>query len=288
VAVNSLGYLEWRTPEDEQWSHFASDVLGMMPSDGPSDSRSYFRIDERPFRLVVSHSEEPQVVVGFEVRDDLELAGLARRLDDAGVKVASASEAEAGERLVSGLISFEDPGGTALEAFYGPVLDHVPVQTPLVSAFVTGNMGMGHVVISVPEMGPAMDFYRNVLGFFTRNDLKIAMGPDKSMTISFLGCNPRHHTLGLVDAPFPGGLVHFMLEAENLDDVGRALDRVLDAGIPLLQSLGRHTNDHMVSFYCSGPDGAMVEVGWGGLQVPEPTPTYRITKGAFWGHRPPG
>jgi 3,4-dihydroxy-9,10-secoandrosta-1,3,5(10)-triene-9,17-dione 4,5-dioxygenase len=288
VSVNSLGYLEWRTPEDEQWRHFATDILGMMASSGPGDSCSYFRIDDRPFRLIVSHSEAPQVVIGFEVRDDVELAALARRLEDAGVKVASGSEAEAEDRLVSGLISFEDPGGTALEAYYGPVLDHVPLQTPLVSGFVTGNMGMGHVVISVPEMGPALDFYRNGLGFFTRNDMKMPMGPDRSMTISFLGCNPRHHTLGLVDVPFPGGLVHFMLEAQTLDDVGRALDRVLDAQIPLLQSLGRHTNDHMVSFYCSGPDGAMVEVGWGAVQVPEPTTTYRITKGAFWGHRPPG
>ncbi len=288
MPVNSLGYLEWRTPEDEQWRHFATDILGMMASGGPSESCSYFRIDDRPFRLMVSHSEAPQVVIGFEVRDDVELAALARRLEDAGVKVVSGSEAEAEERLVSGLISFEDTGGTALEAYYGPVLDHVPVQTPLVSGFVTGNMGMGHVVISVPEMGPALDFYRNVLGFFTRNDMKMPMGPDRSMTISFLGCNPRHHTLGLVDVPFPGGLVHFMLETQTLDDVGRALDRVLDGQIPLLQSLGRHTNDHMVSFYCSGPDGAMVEVGWGALQVPEPTTTYRITKGAFWGHRPPG
>lgn len=287
MPIRSLGYLEWRTPQADAWRTFATDILGMMPVEGPDPDAGYFRIDDRPYRLVVAPADEAQVVVGFEVRDDLELADLARTVEDAGIKVHVASEEEARRRLVSGLVTFEGPGGTPLEVFYGPVLDHVPVNTPLVSRFVTGEMGLGHAVVSVPEMGPAMDFYRNVLGFFLRNDLKIDLGGGMKMTVNFLGCNPRHHTFGLVDMPFPGGLVHFMLEVDSIDDVGRALDRVYDNGVPLSQSLGRHTNDHMVSFYCAGPDGAMVEFGWGGLQVPERSTTYRITKGAFWGHRPP-
>jgi len=76
--------------------------------------------------------------------------------------------------------------------------------------------------------------------------------------------------------------------AAELDDVGRALDRCHDLGVPLAMSLGRHSNDHMVSFYCMTPDGAaMVEFGWGGLAVEEPETTYEITKTSFWGHRPP-
>jgi len=287
MPIRSLGYVEWRTPQADEWKAFATDILGLMPVSGPDADAGYFRMDDRPYRFVISHADQPRVVVGFEVRDDLELAELARRVEDFGVKVHSASIEEADARLVSGLISFEDPGGNPIEVFYGPVLDHVPLNTPLVSGFVTGEMGLGHAVVAVPAMGPALDFYRGALGFFTRNDLRINLGPDMSMTVMFLGCNPRHHTFGLVDMPFPGNLVHFMLEAATIDDVGRALDRVLDNKVPLAQSLGRHTNDHMVSFYCSGPDGAMVEFGWGGLQVPEPTTTYRITKGAFWGHRPP-
>ena len=288
MPIRSLGYVEWRTPKAEEWRGFATDILGLMPAAGPDPESAYFRMDDRPYRIVITPAGEPRVVSGFEVRDDLELAELARRVEDFGVKVHTASTEEADARLVSGLVAFEDPGGNPIEVFYGPVLDHVPVNTPLVSGFVTGEMGLGHAVVAVPEMGPALDFYRGALGFFMRNDLRINLGPDMAMTVMFLGCNPRHHTFGLVDMPFPGNLVHFMLEAATIDDVGRALDRVLDNKVTLNQSLGRHTNDHMVSFYCSGPDGAMVEFGWGGLQVPEPTTTYRITKGAFWGHRPPG
>jgi hypothetical protein len=40
-----------------------------------------------------------------------------------------------------------------------------------------------------------------------------------------------------------------MVEVDQLDDVGRALDRVMKTEHRLSSTLGRHTNDKMVSFY---------------------------------------
>ncbi|HZT65122.1 MAG TPA: VOC family protein [Acidimicrobiales bacterium] len=288
MPIRSLGYLRWETPQAEDWRTFATDVLGLMPVAGPEAGALYFRWDERPYRLVVVPSERKQVTIGFEVRDDLELEETAARLEEAGVKAAMGGEEEAADRLVSGFLRFEDPSGAPVEVFHAPILDHLPVQTPLVSGFVTGEMGMGHVVVGSGDVPAAVDFYRGTLGFRLRNTMRIDMGGPAKTPMYFLGCNPRHHTLGLIGIPFPGHLVHFMVEAASLDDVGRALDRCTDAGVPLAMSLGRHTNDHMVSFYCVTPDGAMVEFGWGGLHVDEATETtYEITKVSFWGHRPP-
>lgn len=52
----------------------------------------------------------------------------------------------------------------------------------------------------------------------------------------------------------------------------------------MMHTLGKHTNDHMVSFYVWSPENYAVEFGWNGLKVPEPVPVYEITDGAFWGH----
>lgn len=76
-----------------------------------------------------------------------------------------------------------------------------------------------------------------------------------------------------------------MVEAATLDDVGRALDRTHELGVPMMQSLGRHTNDHMVSFYVWSPERHAIEFGFDGDRVREPAPTYEITEGALWGHR---
>lgn len=286
MPVRSLGYIRWTTPQAPAWREFGTGILGLMLVDGPDHDSLYFRNDDRPQRLVVAPGDEPQVALGFEVIDDIELEIMARALEDAGVKTVMGDEEESDARRVSGFLRFEDPAGVPVELYHGPILDHVRLQTPLVSGFVTGAAGMGHVVLGMEDLGPSVDFYRQVLGFFRRNTMRMDLGASQ-MAIHFLGCNRRHHTLGLVNMKMPGNLVHFMVEAQSLDDVGLAYDRVRDAKVPLAMTLGRHTNDHMVSFYCLSPDGVMVEFGWGGLEIDQPETTYEITKGSFWGHRPP-
>jgi len=285
MTILSLGYLHLKTPNLDQWTPFATDVLGFMPAGGPDSAAQYYRWDDYPYRLVLSAADEPSVAaIGYEVGDDRDLASVVGDLEAAGVVVTHGTPPEAAARLVSGFVSFEDPAGAPIEIFYGPILDHEPVVTPLVSGFVTGEMGFGHVVTSVDDLDEAVDFYRDVLGFHARNTWYLG-----EMSMAFLGCNPRHHTQAF-GSGFPGAglLRHFMVEAASIDDVGRAQDRCVDNGVPVVMSLGRHTNDHMISFYCQTPDDFMVEFGWGGIQIDDvsTTGTYQITKPSFWGHRP--
>ena len=104
----------------------------------------------------------------------------------------------------------------------------------------------------------------------------------------FLHCNPRHHSLALVPAP-QAALYHFMLEMNTLDDVGYTLDRHATSETPISSGLGKHTNDHMVSFYSTSPSGFEVEIGCGGRRVDDSTwVVSQLTKPSFWGHRSPG
>ncbi|MEZ5247614.1 MAG: VOC family protein [Acidimicrobiales bacterium] len=285
MSILSLGYLRLRTPNLDEWQSFATGVLGFMPTPGPDEAAQYYRWDDYPYRLELAPGDEPAVsAIGYEVGDDRDLASVVSDLEAAGVEVTHGTADEAAARLVSGFVSFVDPAGAPVEIFFGPILNHEPVVTPLVSGFVTGDMGFGHVVTDVPELDPSIDFYRDVLGFHARNTWFLG-----GMSMAFLGCNPRHHTLAFgCGLPGPGLLRHFMVEAATIDDVGRAQDRCVDNGVPVVMSLGRHTNDHMISFYCQTPDGFMVEFGWGGIQVEDvsTTRTYQITRPSFWGHRP--
>jgi 3,4-dihydroxy-9,10-secoandrosta-1,3,5(10)-triene-9,17-dione 4,5-dioxygenase len=49
--------------------------------------------------------------------------------------------------------------------------------------------------------------------------------------------------------PCPKRLLHFMLQAQSINDVDATYNLCQDQGIPIVRGLGRHTNDHMVSFY---------------------------------------
>lgn len=281
----SLGYLRLRTPNLGAWEVFAADVLGFMPTRGPDETSRYYRWDDHPYRLQLVPGDDIAVeAIGWEAADDLALNAAVATLEAAGVAVTRGTGEEAAARLVSGFASFADPAGARAELFWGPIFDHERVITPLVSGFVTGEMGFGHVVTTVDDLGEAIDFYRDNLGFHLRNTWDVGV-----MEMAFLSPNPRHHSLAF-GAGMPGTdlLRHFMVEAATIDDVGYAQDRCVDNGVPVIMGLGRHTNDHMISFYCETPDGFMVEFGWGGLQIEDPAdvPMYQITKPSVWGHRP--
>jgi 3,4-dihydroxy-9,10-secoandrosta-1,3,5(10)-triene-9,17-dione 4,5-dioxygenase len=62
----------------------------------------------------------------------------------------------------------------------------------------------------------------------------------------------------------------------------------MDGGIPLQTTLGRHTNDHMLSFYCTSPSGVTVEYGCHGRKIDDATHvTGFYDSASYWGHRRP-
>jgi 3,4-dihydroxy-9,10-secoandrosta-1,3,5(10)-triene-9,17-dione 4,5-dioxygenase len=263
----------------EEWRAFGADVLGLMPVPGEDGSLG-FRIDVHPPRLVIEPAAEKRVqAVGFQVRDGRELADLVEAVEKTGIEVTDGTPAEADRRRVTGFVRFQEPGGTPIELYHGPIRDHVPLATPLVSGFVTGDMGMGHVVISSADFAASHELFTRVLGLGERNYMN-----SKGRDLWFLSPNPRHHTLGLLALDGPARLFHFMFQVSSIDDVGLALDRIEQTQTRLMLTLGRHTNDEMVSFYVYSPDGYAVEFGYGAPRCDD-TPTYAITKASYWGHR---
>ncbi|MFI8998484.1 VOC family protein [Streptomyces sp. NPDC053542] len=294
MDIRALGYLRVETTKFEEWRTYALDILGMVEATGTDEDTLYLRIDDRAHRLAIVRSTADRLqAAGWEVANATALAAAARELEAAGIAVKHADDAVLAERRVQGLIHCTDPGGNPLEIFWGQAQDHTPLGTPYGNRFVTGDLGLGHVVLPVPDIEAALDFYENVLGLQLRDSMKLppqAVPTAKEQRdfhlMHFLSPNRRHHSLGLYPGELPPGIVHFMVELETLDDVGRGLDRMHDAGIPIASTLGRHTNDRMVSFYAQAPGGFQVEYGWDGLIVdPATWVAKEITADSFWGHR---
>jgi 3,4-dihydroxy-9,10-secoandrosta-1,3,5(10)-triene-9,17-dione 4,5-dioxygenase len=77
-----------------------------------------------------------------------------------------------------------------------------------------------------------------------------------------------------------------MFEAADFDEVGYAMDRREANGVQLTATLGRHANDHMVSFYMATPSGFPVEFGAEGRVIDDWSkyPAFHSTVPSFWGH----
>ena len=289
MRVKSLGYVGINSPDPSEWLRFGTDILGLSASEKRGDADVYLRMDDRDWRFAIHRAEKPGLAyVGWELRNVGEFESGVAQLEQAGFAVKVADRDEARERSVQGLARLTAPGGHETELFYGQVYRRGFVSQHGIR-FVTGDYGLGHVVLTVPEpeYDEAERFYRAMLGFGVSEYLSF-----ENLRGALLHCGPRHHTLGLVGAGKRPGCDHIMLEASEYDDVGRCWDRCNAANVPIRLSLGRHSDDHMFSFYLTTPSRFGLEFGAGGRLIDPVTwsslTLLSSTDGDFWGHHASG
>ena len=306
MEIRSLGYIGIGAPDPKEWLKYGTEIIGMMPAraipgeswgapETPSDIASesggtgiapdgsvYLKMDDWQWRVGVHPSEGNKglMYLGFELRGPQELEQALEELKAEGIDAAMSTEEEALARGVRGLGITQDPAGNRLELFYGPTMDRKFVSPFHETSFKAGKLGFGHLNLFVADMQINYDFYTRVMGF--RLSDYIVFGPD--MSVQFTHCNERHHSVALVRAGDFNGLHHVMFEMENIDGVGRALDRAQKAEVPITSTLGRHSNDGMYSFYMSSPFGFDVEIGAEGTLIDDSWVSREFCEGDIWGH----
>lgn len=267
VQVTELGYMGFGVKDLEAWKKFAAEVVGMEVVDEGSGDRCYLRMDYWHHRIVL-HSDpcDDLMYLGFRVAGGEEFRAMQAQLQAAGIKFTVGSEEDAAERHVLEVLKMEDPGGNPIEVFHGP---HVQFAKPfhpgrrMHGRFRTGTGGMGHCIVREKDPEAAYRFYTQ-LGMRGGVEYKIRVG---KMTLApiFMHCNDRDHSVafGIGGASEDKRFNHLMVEVDNFDDVGLTHDLVRREKIPVHITPGKHSNDHMFSFYFRTPSGWMLEYGWG-------------------------
>jgi 2,3-dihydroxybiphenyl 1,2-dioxygenase len=290
AAISRLGYLGFEIRNLSEWERFAVEMLGLAVSERRPDGGLALRFDDQALRISLHPGPADDLAyAGFEVDSQGSLEQIAKNLSAAGFATAQATDAVARARRVARVYQVRDPGGVPVELFCSPERATEPFKSALVpSGFVTGDEGLGHIVLPTLDPQAMEQFYCELLGMRLSDRIEAELVPGFSLRVTFLHANPRHHTVAFAEAPMPKRMHHFMLEVGALDDVGRAYDRCLDARVPIANTLGRHPNDHMFSFYAHTPSGFDVEFGWGGRKVDDATwAVGHYDRLSTWGHRPP-
>ncbi len=286
MAVTALGYLGFEVSDIAAWRSFATDFLGTMNvSDSPDSLK--LRVDSREWRIAVNKGPRDDLVfAGFEVPDAAAMEQVVARLNGLGIETRQ-EPGLAKRRGVTALASCVDPSGLAVEIFHGATeaFDKPMVSPAGVRGFVTEEQGVGHIVLYAADARKTLQFYMDGLGFKLSDYVDMALGPDATLELTFLHCNPRHHTIAIAPVPLPKRVNHFMLQVEELDDVGFAYDRAEKLGLKFANTLGRHSNDHMTSFYTYTPSGFEVEFGWGARTIGPDWTTARHKTTSTWGHK---
>ncbi len=286
MAVSQLSYIGVGVSDTVAWERFACDVLGLQVGERREDGIVYLRMDEYHHRVIVHASGEDDVLyVGLQAATGAEFDAAKAKLASLGVRSEPGTAAEVEVRRVVALERFET-GGLHFELSFGPAVSYAQPFKPgrAISGFKTGELGVGHIVLRSTERDQSVKILSE-LGF------RIS---DYVGNMVFLHCNPRHHTVALQPAnPNANGpalgkkMWHLMLETNSLDDVGLGFDAATRSPTPPVTTIGKHMNDHMVSFYVLTPSGFEIEYGWGGRLIDDATwEVVHHVGGDIWGHKP--
>src|ERR1041384_6913080 len=135
-------------------------------------------------------------------------------LKSLGYITVAASDIDRWRQFAFGVLGFAEGSGPDPSALYlrmderaariivvSGEVGHGPVVTPFGARFVTGDQGLGHVVVPAMDANGLFDFYTGVLGFRSRGAFRVPAPPEFGpIRVRFLGINERHHSLAICPA----------------------------------------------------------------------------------------
>jgi len=285
MSLKALGYIGANAVNLQEWKDYACDIFGaQLVSESPDQLK--LRLDDKHHRMTIHKADAPGARhFGWDVGSREGLADTVAMLRQRGCEVTQGTVEECQDRRVMGLVHVDDPSGNALELFYGQMSGYPFQPARPLSGFRMGELGLGHVVFMTQALDQMLDFY-GALGL--RMSDYIVMHAFGKVKAHFMHCNPRHHSIAMVPGPH-NAFHHMMLEVNSLDDVGSAYDLVNARKINVTQTFGKHTNDHMLSFYSQTPSGFELEYGCEGRTIDDEAAwnVVEYDSISFWGHLGP-
>jgi catechol 2,3-dioxygenase-like lactoylglutathione lyase family enzyme len=246
TATSHIGL---RVPDVATTAEFYGRVLGLVPSaDLPGGGTrlgwgtGHHVVDLLPGPAGLDH-------IGFEVRDVDGLAGLEKRLRDAGCPTGELdpSHLDGAVGPARGLVCTDPDGNT--------VHFHTAVRREGEHAADTGRRPIRyqHVTLSTADLPSMVEFYVGVAGF--RISDQLADG-----RFAWLRSDRDHHTLAVVETGRSGGLDHYSYDLAEWADFKAWCDRLTDDGVDVVWGPGRHGPGNNLFVFFDDPAGNHVEL----------------------------
>lgn len=284
VRYGKLGYVALNVSDLERSDAFYRDMVGLQPLEPGADGCRRFRCLDEDNVLALYESSEPGLkYVGIMLESADQVPALQKRLQDADVAYVELSPSECSLRGAQRAIRVQAPGALLTLEFY---VAAEGVVTGDFKPSVARIQRLGHVVVRTPDYEKATHFLLDVLNFRASDMV------ETSLTLMRYFPNPFHHGFGIARAPGEAGFHHLNFMVTEIDDVGRALQRFLANGVPVVYGPGRHPISTSIFIYYLDPDGLTLEYSFGMEEFPElgarePRVVPRVPEWSdAWGGRP--
>ena len=249
IRYARLGYAALQVTDLAASTQFYSDLMGLKIERADATT-VWLRCSDKSHDLVLETGAIPGLSrIGFEIESRAELIKAFDHIGRVGLFPAWSDETA---------FRFRNPiTGLELEYYADP-----PGAASAYEPTVTQIVRLGHVVLNVASYVDAHRFWVDQLGFEISDHV-----PGK---IAFLRCwpNPLHHSLALLTGE-SDSLNHFNFMVTDIDDIGRAMNRMKRADVPIVFGPGRHLPSGSIFLYMLDPDGMSTEYSFGMEEFPE-------------------
>jgi 2,3-dihydroxy-p-cumate/2,3-dihydroxybenzoate 3,4-dioxygenase len=260
IRYRTLGYVELNVTDLTRARAFYEGVVGLQHVARGPGGEDLYRCSDDHHSVVLHAAREPSLKrVGFMLEDEAAFAPLQRSLESHGTPWNEVPGDECARRLLGRALRMVEPHTGATFEFY------VPAASGTFTPTLAKIQRLGHVVLWTPQPREACVYLRDVLNFRMSDEI----GEEATFMRPFP--SPYHHGVGI----FHGarcGLHHVNFMVTEIDDVGRAHNRLRAAGVPIAKGVGRHPVSGSVFLYFFDPDGLTLEYSFGMEQFAEVEP----------------
>jgi 2,3-dihydroxy-p-cumate/2,3-dihydroxybenzoate 3,4-dioxygenase len=256
------GYVALNVTDIEKSIKFYRDIVGLQLESRDGSDVAYLRCSDDHHNLVLYRSSTPGIKrMAFQLESPGDLESAERHITAQGWMLREVP-AEETQRLHQGrTVRFQIPESTLTFEFYAQM---EAAATPYVHT-VSQIQRLGHVVIRCADRDGVLKTLTEKLNFKVSDHF--------GDQVAFLRCfpNPYHHSFG-VSRGTADGLHHVNFMVTDVDDVGRAMNRMRKAEVPIVYGPGRHDISNSIFIYFLDPDALTTEYSFGMEEFPEHEP----------------
>lgn len=253
-----LGYVALNVTDLPRSTAFYRDLVGLAVTD-TTDRVVAMRCSRDHHNVLLYPAEAPGIKrLGFELESAADLAAAKRHVEALGIAIETVSLEELKALRTVSAFRFRLPGNGLCIEFFVQMMHLAQAYEPT----VTKIERLGHVVLNVADFDRGLDFLTGKLGFVVSDFV-----PGFA---AFLRCfpNPLHHSLAILTGA-GDHLNHVNFMVKDIDDVGRAMNRMKKAEVEIVFGPGRHQPSESIFLYFLDPDRMTVEFSFGMETFPE-------------------
>jgi len=253
-----LGYVALNASDLERSTAFYRDLVGLAVSEA-TPQWTALRCSRDHHSVLLYRSAQPGLKrIAFELESAADLEAAYGHLQALGYAVETVGAEELKALRMVAALRFRLPGSGLCLEYFVQLMQMAQPYAPAVAKIER----LGHVVVNLSGFDAALATLTQQLGFRVSDFV-----PGFA---AFLRCfpNPLHHSLAVLAGP-DSHLNHVNFMVTDIDDIGRAMNRMKKAGVEIVFGPGRHQPSESIFLYFLDPDGITVEYSFGMETFPE-------------------